>query len=325
MRIQIVTPAPRGSRGGNRLTARRWGRVLRDLGHTVTVGTEYQRRRCDLLVALHARKSYPSVRQFCRDHPNLPLIVALTGTDLYGDVEKSQYAQRALELATRLIVLQPCGIDALPAKLRPKANVIFQSADRPPGMHPPKAHVFEVCVLGHLRPVKDPFRTGRAARLLPATSRIQIIHVGAALSSSMKKKARAEAVANPRYRWLGERPRWQALRLLARSRLLVLTSKSEGGANVISEALAASVPILSSEIPGAIGILGRKYPGYFPTGDTLALAELLERAEQDREFYRSLLASCDRVRPLIRPARERESWASLMKKLSSDMKRVVRA
>ncbi len=66
--------------------------------------------------------------------------------------------------------------------------------------------------------------------------------------------------------------------------------RGEGGANVLSEALAASVPILATRIPGSVGILGPEYPGYFPVGDTEALAALLWRAETDRDFRAALRA-----------------------------------
>ena len=65
-----------------------------------------------------------------------------------------------------------------------------------------------------------------------------------------------------RYLWVGERPRGQARRLLARSRLLVLSSRMEGGANVVSEALVEHVPVLASRIPGSVGLLGARYPGF---------------------------------------------------------------
>ncbi|MCZ6677103.1 MAG: glycosyltransferase [Candidatus Poribacteria bacterium] len=170
-------------------------------------------------------------------------------------------------------------------------------------------------MLGHLRPVKDPLRTAMAARVLPSSSRIQVVHVGSALTEDMKKAARVEAAANPRYRWLGELPRWKALRVLARSRLLSLTSEMEGGANVISEALVCSVPIISSRISGSIGLLGEDYPGYFPVGDTQALAKLLERVETDVDFYNTLKTWCNRLKPLVDPARERQSWQDLLREL----------
>src|ERR1051326_7039149 len=80
--IHIVTPAPRGSRKGNRVTADRYAHLLRQLGHHVTVGT--RERDCELLFALHARKSAGAMRRFRRAHPSRPIILVLTGTDVYG-------------------------------------------------------------------------------------------------------------------------------------------------------------------------------------------------------------------------------------------------
>jgi putative glycosyltransferase (TIGR04348 family) len=313
--VVLVTPAPPGSRKGNRVTALRWARLLRDLGCRVAVVQEYRGGHCDLLVALHALRSAPSMERYRSAHPDAPLVLALTGTDLYGSIHTHAEARRALALATRLVVLQPLGVTELPEELRDRVRVIYQSVAAPRRRAAPRPGRFEVCVLGHLRPVKDPFRTALAARLLPPSSRLHVLHLGAALSADMAERARAEAAVNPRYRWLGEVPRWRALRVLGRCRLLVLTSELEGGANVISEALAASVPILSSRIAGSVGLLGADYPGYFPVGDTAALARLLERAETDAGFYRELHDWCARLRPLVDPGRERQSWAELLREL----------
>jgi putative glycosyltransferase (TIGR04348 family) len=301
------------------VTAERWARLLRELGQQVRVAEEYHGQRCDLLIALHAFKSYPSIHRFRSERPGDPLVLCLTGTDLYGDIHSRPEARASLEMATRLVILQPLGLDELPEPLRGKTRVIYQSVPTPTIRVSPRRDVFEVCVLGHLRPVKDPLRTAWAARLLPASSRVRVLQVGGALSDDLAEQARAEEASNPRYRWLGERPRSQALRLLARCRLLALTSELEGGANVISEALALGVPVVSSRIAGSLGLLGTDYPGYFPFGDTQALADLLRRAETDTAFYAALRAQCAQRRPLFEPAHERQSWHELLRELFANL------
>ena len=315
MKLLIVTPAPPKSKRGNRITAVRWAGLLRELNHHVEIAESYDGKRCDALIALHARRSAKSIAQFHREQPHKPLILALTGTDLYQDIFKSPTAQHSLELASHLVVLQPDAIRFLPKRQQSQCRVIFQSV-KPLSRKPtPLKTIFEVCVVGHLRPVKDPFRAAMAAKLLPKSSRIRIVHLGAALSKSMERRAIAEMKTNPRYRWLGELSHGKTLQRLARSRLLVLSSKLEGGANVVSEAVAADVPVISSNISGSIGLLGEDYPGYFPVGNTRKLAELLQRAEEDQTFYRRLQTDCRRLKKLITPTRECESWRKLLAEL----------
>jgi putative glycosyltransferase (TIGR04348 family) len=322
MNICLVTPAPPGSLKGNRVTAERWGALLRELGHRVEIAVEYRDQDCDLLIALHAFKSHSSIRRFRNVRPSDPLVVGLTGTDLYGDIHTRPNAVESLGLATRLVLLQPLGRAVLPAAVRDKARVIYQSVRLPPLKDPIRVDAFEVCVMGHLRPVKDPLRTALAARLLPAASRIQVVHIGGDLSKELAEDARTEESRNPRYHWLGELPQGEALGVLSRCRLLSLTSESEGGANAISEAVALGVPVVASDIPGSIGLLGHDYPGYFPFADTEALADLLLRAETDADFYNNLRDRCDRLRPLFEPARERQSWRELLHELFPQLETV---
>ncbi len=319
MKICVVTPAARGSRKGNRITAERWAAIFRQLGHRVVVVERLDDRDCDVLVALHARRSHQSIKRFRTLHPQSPLVVTLTGTDVYHDLPTNQAARRSLEMATALVVLQPAAVARLPKSVHHKTHVIFQSVTPPP--HRRRAtnrtarRSFDICLLAHLRPVKDPLRAAMAARRLPPSSRIRIVHMGAALSDSMRARVEAESRRNKRYCWKGDVPRSRALRVLSGCRALVLTSKMEGGANAVSEAIAMSVPVLSTHIDGSVGMLGEDYPGYFPTGDTLALTKLMGRLETDRAFERDLRRRCALKRPLFRPARERRSWADLLRSL----------
>jgi putative glycosyltransferase (TIGR04348 family) len=315
MKVELVTPAAPFARNGNSVTALRWARLLRRLGHRVRVSQSYTGRPCDLLIALHARRSFESIRRFHDQHPDLPLIVALTGTDLYRDIKTSRQARQSLEWATRLVVLQSMALKELPERLHSKATIIYQSADRVNGKAAEK-NGFRVCVVGHLRPEKDPLRTALAVRDLPESSRISVIHVGGALTGALKKQAARESKTNPRYRWLGELPYGKTRRILADSHLLSLTSVMEGSSNALSEALASSVPVIASKIPGLVGTLGNDYPGYFQMGDTRGLGHLLHRAETDNDFYRTLSNHCARLAPLIDPAREQASWRELLRELS---------
>ena len=312
MRIRLVTPSPKGLLDGNRVTARRWARLLRKLGHQPTIGNQYDGDHCDLLIALHAFKSFASIRHFHQDHPDKPLIVALSGTDLYRDIHERDEVEASLKLATHLIVLQKHARAELPASVRRKAHVIYQSAQPVKGkLAPPKSY-FRVCVVGNLRPEKDPFRAALASRRLDSSSRIRIVHVGAALRQKMEKRALAENRRNRRYRWVGPLPYWRTQRLIASSHLVVLTSHIEGSSNVLSEALIDSIPVVASKIAGLVGTLGENYPGFFPTGDTQALASLLERTETDSDFYRELKAKCARCSWLIQPQREQGCWEKLL-------------
>ena len=92
MRIGIITPAPPRSTYGNRITALRWARILKALGHRVTISNEYKGEPHDLLLALHARRSYSSIRRFHNGHPASPVIVALTGWGRLPDQERSKAA-----------------------------------------------------------------------------------------------------------------------------------------------------------------------------------------------------------------------------------------
>ena len=316
MKIQLVTPAPLRINNGNKITAVRWAGIFKRLGHRVRVTQSYDSAPCDILVALHARRSHESIRHFHDLHPELPLVVVLTGTDLYRDIHRDAKAKESLEVATRLVALQRMAYKELPKRFHVKTRVIYQSAPVYVARLPSDNHVFKVSVIGHLRGEKDSLRAALAARRLPRGSRIQVTHVGQALDKLLEKNAAAEAARNPRYRWIGQLSHAKTRQFLAHSHLVCITSRMEGSSNVLSEALASGVPVIASKISGLIGTLGEDYPGYFPVGRTSELTKLLQKAETDPRFYKALKRHCIRLKKLVAPQRELQAWKSLLGELA---------
>jgi putative glycosyltransferase (TIGR04348 family) len=290
MNISIITPAPLGSRVGNRATAERWSQLLEAAGHRVKIITEYQGESCDLFVALHAWKSHEAVLRFRAEHPRIPLVVVLTGTDIYDHQYRFPEAtHESLRLADCLVGLHRRVSKDIPRRYGNKLAIVLQSADTPTGPPGPKQG-FDVCVIGHLRYEKDPLRTALAARQLPETSTIRVINAGKAHTSEWEEKALREQQTNPRFQWLGEVDKPAIHQLMNRARVMVISSLMEGGANVVSEACRAGLPVIASSISGNIGLLGKDYPGYFPVGDDTELARLLQHLEDSPEFLAELEA-----------------------------------
>tara|TARA_B100000315_G_scaffold210394_1_gene206610 strand:- start:15 stop:689 length:675 start_codon:yes stop_codon:yes gene_type:complete len=222
-----------------------------------------------------------------------------------------------MELADALVCLHDQVHRDIPSRFRAKLHVIHQSAKPLPGRSAPAKRNFNVCVIGHLREEKDPLRAALAARRLPESSRIRVVHAGKAIDSSWARKAEAEVARNARYRWLGDVPGWRVRRLMGRSRLMVISSRMEGGANVVSEAIVAGLPVIGSDIAGNVGLLGGDYPGTYPVEDTDALRYLLERAEGDPGFLGTLKRHCRERRFLFRPGAEFAAWKELVARLTS--------
>ena len=312
-KLLIVSPAPINSTLGNSITASRYARIFRSLGWRVEIAGAYENQPADCIVGLHAKKSARSLLTYRERYPNRPVILVLTGTDLYRDIAASALAVRALEVADRLVTLQPDGIRQLPKRLRAKATAVIQSAApckrtrRPHGKRP-----FVVCVLGHLRHEKDPMRAAYAVRRFDPDLDVRVVHAGRPLTPQYERLARDEMQRNARYTYLGALDRAAARETLARSDVLVQSSRMEGGANAVCEAIACGVPVIGSRISGNTGILGRKYPGLYAAGDTRALRALLERAARSAEFYDRLQRATEDLLPLVAPERERALWNAIL-------------
>lgn len=281
------------------------------------IGGDREAAGDDLMIALHARRSAGSIAAWHaargatrgaagrggRCGP-LPLVLALTGTDLYRDIDSDADAQRSLALADRLIVLNELGAARLPATLHRRCEVVLQSCpSRRPLPHKPQRHL-RALMVGHLRHEKDPATWFRAIRRLAHRADLCFDHIGGALDAALAAQARALMAEDPRYRWLGERAHGESRRRIQAAHVLVHPSVMEGGAQVVIEAIRSGTPVLASRMDGNVGLLGADYGGYFEVGDDRALAALLERARDDPAMLPALARQIEYRAPLFAPEAE---------------------
>jgi len=304
--IEIVTPAPAGSLHGNRMTALRWEKFLKKFRHSVQISESWSGNKTDLLIALHALRSHHSIKLFKKAFPDQPIILIVTGTDLYRDMKVFPEVHQSMETADAIVVLQSAALDLIAKEHQNKTHVVYQSI-KSIKRKPRLKKSFLVSVIGHLRPEKDPFCAARALNLLPTKSNIRVIHLGKAMSEEMGRDALSYSSQIKRYEWLGELSHQKTLKQLSRCHLMVISSLMEGGAHVVSEAIAIGIPVIASDIPGNRGLLGDDYPGYFAVGNETELASLLLRAETNHEFYQSLERHIQARQKYVLPAFEMQS------------------
>src|SRR3569832_570831 len=290
-RIVIISPALAKANNGYWQTARRWAYFLQQR-FRVEIALDWDGTPADAMLALHARRSAQSVTDFAARCPGSPLVLALTGTDLYRDIDFDTQAQESLQLATHLEDQQEAGLRRISPELRRKAHENYQSAAalKPAPVKRNGRHA-DVIMIGHLRDEKDPATFMRAAGL-SNSGQARFTHIGGARGPAGRARAMETQQRTPRYRWLGNLPHAKTRQMLKRARLMALTSRMEGGANVIIEAVTSGVPVLASDIEGNCGMLGDDYAGYFPVGNSAALAALIDRALADPGFDAQLRRQC---------------------------------
>ena len=315
--IVLVSPAMREANNGNWHTAQRWSKFLSGHCDTALVkswppagGSSAAAHAPQAMIALHARRSAESIHAWAKSYPDKPLIVVLTGTDLYRDIQHDADAQKSLALASHLVVLQEAGLQALPEQWRSKTRVIFQSA---PALKPARksSQRFRAVMVGHLRAEKDPLTFMQAAAQVQHQN-IYFDQIGDALEPEFAERAEETHRQNPRYRWLGGLPRAVTRQRIKRAHVLVNCSVMEGGAHVVLEAVQSATPVLASRISGNTGMLGEGYAGYFPVGDAAALAALVRRCAAEPDFLARLQVQCTRRAPLFAPDAEQRHVLNLV-------------
>lgn len=314
----LVTPYLAQANNGNWRTAARWARLARPDWRSIVQRPEDPvsgdaRDAATVMIALHARRSRAAIAQWRALIPRRPLIVVLTGTDLYRDVpQRDADACASLDDADRLVVLQEDALRQLAPAHEAKARVIYQSA-RPLTAHGAKStQRLGVLLVAHLREEKDPLTLVAAWRRLPPDLPARLMFVGAALDARLGDAVTALAREDARVRWLGARPHAWTRQAIKRAHVLVVPSRMEGGANVVVEAITAGTPVLGSRMSGNAGMLGEDYDGYFPVGDAEALAQALLNLARDRSALAHLTRQCEARARLFTPAAERAALLDVL-------------
>lgn len=305
-----MTPGTRAANNGNWRTAQRWAQLISHVARPI-VQSAWAGEPTDILFALHAHRSAESIAAARAAHPRLPIIVVLSGTDLYRDLPDSEPARRSLDFADRIVALQFDARRRLPPEWAEKCVVIYQSAPALPPVRKAEGRL-DVLVAGHLREEKDPRTLWRALDQLDPTVPLRLQHIGAALDPALEAEAQAMMARDPRYHWVGARPHGLTRIAIQRAHLLLHPSIMEGGANVIVEAITAGTPVLASFMSGNLGMLGSEYPGYFPVGDADALAQRLATLARDPAELLPLRRACKSIAHLFTPHRERSALRRLI-------------
>jgi putative glycosyltransferase (TIGR04348 family) len=314
--VVIVSPALANANNGNWRTAKRYRQLLKAHFQVRLVSEWNGTKSDDVLIALHARRSFRSIASWHAVHGAKGLVVVLTGTDLYRDIQHDSQAQQSLEFANRLVVLQSMGLDELSARFKAKTSVLLQSTI-PRVTLPKTRRCIRVVMVGHLRGEKSPRTLFEAAALLAEQLDIHIQHIGAEHDQVLASMAHQTAALYPNYQFTGALNYPETRRQIQRSHVLVHTSCMEGGAHVIMESVCSGVPVIASRIPGNMGMLGEDYTGLFPVGDAKALAEMLIRFRHDAEFEELLKKQCALRAPLFSAEHERKGLLTIVQSVIS--------
>jgi putative glycosyltransferase (TIGR04348 family) len=311
--VVIISPALSDANNGNWQTAKRWAQML-STQHRTRIVRQWQPdadSSDQIMIALHARRSSDSIAAWYTQHGCGNLIVALTGTDLYRDILDDAQAKASIDAAGQLVVLQELGISSLPEQHRAKTSVIFQSTTARKTLRKTDKHLNAVMV-GHLRDEKMPQTLFETARLLTEDKNIRITHIGAGLDEGLAQAAINTEALCAGYTWARGLEYAQTRQRIQRAHVLVHTSKIEGGAHVIMEAVCSGTPVLASLMDGNVGMLGQAYDGYFPVGDAPALAKLLRQCQHENSFLDQLANQCALRAPLFSPLAEQKALLRLV-------------
>lgn len=343
MKLLFLDPALANRTSGNQTTSLRISEYWQSLGHEVQSvsvrGTPLERehlkdliRTSDLILALHSGHCHEVLELWREMGKPIPLIFLVSGTDLFEPLLNTRTFSAdfisACEDAHSIVTFAQ-GFDRLFSSFgkecwAEKNQTIFQGASPVSWKmadHDPRHAV----VIGHLRFIKDPWISVRALEILQSSLRavgpgFQIQHFGTSLDPGTE-----EEIRNAQKRFPGPDWKWESRgavtgkeirAVMSSAPLLIQPSIHEGGANVVGEFLVSGLPIIASNAPGNVGLLGEDWPGLFGVGDDQGLADLLQQWLESEEFRKRLFVASSELSQQHDRVHEKVAWERLLNRFS---------
>jgi glycosyltransferase involved in cell wall biosynthesis len=179
------------------------------------------------------------------------------------------------------------------ARLLPKramSEVIYNGAE-PDEIKPEGGSLFDVVFLGRLHFQKNPAILVEILETL-APLRPSLGIIGSGELEGMVRAQVERARLSEQVSFLGELPHSEALRCLARARLMLLPSYWEGLPVSVIEAMHRGVPVVASDVPGTNELVVDGKTGFLvPIGNVRAFADRIGRLLADDELRIGMGAS----------------------------------
>lgn len=316
--VRLLIPDDVPATAGNVVSASRLAACLAALGWDASVrraGEAAPPPPGTLIHALHAVRAGTRALQLARG-VGAPLVVTLTGTDMGAAAAE---LSEVLQAADAVVVYHEAARaelrGRLPALTTP-VEVIPPGVPLPPTARPPRGDALVFLLPGGIRPVKDPlFALEPLRRLHASLPQVRFVLCGPVRDADFGAGVLARLDAIPWARYAGEVPHDEMAEMYADAAVVLNTSRSEGLANAVLEAMACGRAVLASDIPGNRAAIRHGVDGllYRDAGDFLACSA---RLAAEPELRRRLGASARRaVAQRFSPAAEGQAHDRLYGRL----------
>ena len=327
--IKIFSPTGDNVVTGNYVTAKRYAYLLQNLGHRVLTLSVFEEKvsveGVTCAFVLHAEKGFHVIKELTAE--SIPVVLVLTGTDLYRDIistkkSKRDNCLRSIQLASAIIVLHENAVSDLLKVVsvpRERIFVVLQSVVdfKKKRFFFKNKNEYKILLLSNIRKEKGVIVAVSGfldfKKNIDTRSKFTLDHIGGILDQSYFRKITNLLEDVKSVSFLGSIEKEKLQTILANYDLLLHTSLIEGGSLVIQEAQNAGLPIIASDISCHTSLLGSDYVGLHTAGSPKDVSEKLHTFFFDRLCRKQMekqLSSCPAARSTV--GMEQESLSKVL-------------